>query len=263
MTMLLYKAWIETRVRFFASLIAALIVCTYYMNVHAWQVSMWTQDMLDPKGYHMKWMALGIHEYGWYLWQYLYNNYLQQVWVLFAALFAFGGLIREKASGAVQFSLGLPVSRKRWLLTRLLVALLESAALSLFAVIVVFFGSSLIHQSYSHTGVILHAVWMVAAGTFIIALGNVCFTLFPGEYASLVLTLVIVGVPYLFLQTYMQHMRDMGHTTWLQYFDMSYAMAGPWHMTWTTAPWIGLGIGWMLTVALIGAATIYGDHVDY
>ena len=64
-------------------------------------------------------MVLGIHNYGWYLWHYLYNNYLQQVWALFALLFAFGGLIREKSAGSVLFSLSLPVSRRRWLFTRL------------------------------------------------------------------------------------------------------------------------------------------------
>ena len=263
MKMLMYKAWVETRVRFFAGLIASSIVCIYYMNVHAWQVTMWTREMADPKGYHMNWMPLGIHEYGWYLWHYLYNNYLQQVWALFAALFAFGGLIREKSSGTVLFSLGLPISRKRWLMSRLLVALLESVALSLFAVVVVFIGSSILHQSYSHTQVILHTMWMIAAGVFMIALGNLCFTLFPGEYLSLLLTLIVVGVPYLLLQNYMQHERYLGHTTWLRFFDMSAAMAGPWQLSWTSAPWAGLGVGWALTAALIGAAIVYGDRVDY
>ena len=90
--MLLYKAWIETRVRFFAGLVAVAIVCIFYMEQHAWLVSMWTAELQNPDGYHMKWMPLDIHEYGWYLWHYLYDNYLQQVWALFAILFAFGGL---------------------------------------------------------------------------------------------------------------------------------------------------------------------------
>jgi ABC-2 family transporter protein len=137
MSSLFYKAWIETRVRFFAGLVAASIVCIYHIHVHAWQVEMWTREMQNPKGYHLAWMPLGIHNYGWYLWQYLYNNYLQQVWALFAVLFTFGGLMRERSSGTVLFSLGLPVSRRNWLFSRLIVALLESVALSLFAVAVV------------------------------------------------------------------------------------------------------------------------------
>src|ERR1039457_1451784 len=97
MKMLLYKAWIETRVRFFVGLAAAAIVCIYNMGSHAWLVELWTRDWQDPKGYHFAWMPLGIHNYGWYLWHYLFDNYLQQVWALFAVLFAFGGLIRERS----------------------------------------------------------------------------------------------------------------------------------------------------------------------
>ena len=156
MKMLLYKAWVETRVRFFASLVAVTIVCTFNMQQHAWLVKWWAQELQDPKGYHLAWMVLGIHNYGWYLWHYLYDNYLQQVWALFALLFAFGGLIREKTAGSVLFSLGLPVSRRRWLFTRLAMAFIESVALSLFAIIVVMIGSSVIHQSYSLIQILLH-----------------------------------------------------------------------------------------------------------
>jgi hypothetical protein len=265
MTMLFYKAWIETRVRFFAGLIAAAIVCIYYVNSHAWLVAMWSGDfMRDPKALvHFPWLPLGIHEYGWYLWHYLYENYLQQVWALFAALFAFGGLIREKANGTVLFSLGLPVSRRRWLLTRLAVAFVESAALSLFAVVVVFAWSLTVHQPYSHFQVLLHAMLMVAAGVFMIALGNLCFTLFPGEYLSLILTLAIVGVPYLLLQAYMQHLDASARQSWLWKFDISRALAGPWQLTWASIPWTGLCVSWLLAAIMIAAAVVYGDRVDY
>lgn len=261
--MLLYKAWIETRVRFFAGLIAAAIVCIYNIHSHAWLVAMWAQDWQNPKGYHFSWMPLGIRDYGWYLWHYLYNNYLQQVWALFAILFAFGGLIREKSSGTALFSLGLPVSRRCWLFTRLAVVLLESIALGLFAVVVVVIGSAVIHQTYSLSQVLLHTALMVAAGVFMIAFGNLCYTLFPGNYLSLILTLVLLGAPYLLLQTYMQHLRYFGRTTWLGYFDFAHAMAGPWQLSWTTAPWITLLVTWMLTALFLWAAAAHGDRVDY
>ena len=112
MKMLLYKAWVETRVRFFASLVAATIVCVFNMQQHAWLVKWWAEELADPNGYHLTWMVLGVNDYGWYLWHYLYDNYLQQIWALFALLFAFGGLIREKSSGTALFSLGLPISRR-------------------------------------------------------------------------------------------------------------------------------------------------------
>jgi hypothetical protein len=263
MSMLLYKAWIETRVRFFTGLVAAAIVCIFYMEQHAWLVGMWTAELQNPHGYHMKWMPLGIHEYGWYLWHYLYDNYLQQVWALFAILFAFGGLIRERNGGTVLFSLGLPVSRRCWLFTRLAVALLESIGLSLFAVLVIVIGSAAIHQIYSLSQVLLHTVLMLAAGVFMIAFGNLCYTLFPGNYLSLILTLVLLGAPYLWLQTYMQHMRYQGRTPWFGYLDFAHAMAGPWQISWTTAPWMGLLVTWTLTAFLLVATVAHGDRLDY
>jgi putative exporter of polyketide antibiotics len=263
MSMLLYKAWIESRIRFFAGLTAVVVVCIYNIQQHAWLVEMWTRELQNPKGYHFAWMPLGIHEYGWYLWHYLFDNYLQQVWALFGMLFVFGGLIRERNSGAVLFSLSLPVSRRGWLFTRMTMALLESIALSLFAVVVVFVGSNVIHQSYSQAQVLLHTALMVAAGLFILAFGNFCYTLFPGDYLSLLLTLVILGVPYLLLQTYMQHLRYLGRTTWLGNFDFAHAMAGPWQLNWTTMPWTSLIAAWMLTAGFVGAAVVYGDRLDY
>ncbi len=260
---LLYKAWIETRVRFGAGLVAASIVCIFHMEQHGWLVEMWTRELQNPKGYHFSWMPLGIHDYGWYLWHYLYDNYLQQVWALFAILFAFGGLIRERSDGTVLFSLGLPVSRRRWLFTRLAVALIESIALSLFAVVVVAVGSAFLHESFSLTQVLLHTALMVAAGAFMIAFGNLCYTLFPGNYLSLILTLVLLGAPYLWLQTYMQHERYLGHGTWLGYLDFAHAMAGPWQLHWATAPWMTLLVVWMLTGLALWIAAAHGDRVDY
>jgi hypothetical protein len=263
MRMLLYKAWVETRVRFMAGLVAATIVCIFYIQQHAWLVEMWAREWQNPKGYHFSWMPLGIHDYGWYLWHYLYNNYLQQVWAFFAVLFAFGGLIREKGSGTVLFSLSLPVSRRRWLFTRLAMAFMESAALSLFAVAVVVVGSAIIHQGYSLTQVLLHTTLMVGAGVFLIAFGNLCYTLFPGDYLCFLLTLLLLGVPYLVLQDYMQHLHSVGRTSWLGYLDFAHAMAGPWQLSWVTAPWLTLLGTWTLTAIFVAAAAAHGDRLDY
>jgi hypothetical protein len=261
--MLFYKAWIETRVRFFAGLAAATIVCVFNIQQHAWLVKWWAQELADPRGYHLAWMTLGVHDYGWYLWHYLYNNYLQQVWALFAMLFAFGGLIREKSSGSVLFSLSLPVSRRQWLFSRLVLAFVESIALALFAVAVVIVGSSAIHQSYSLAQILLHTALMVGAGVFLIAFGNLCYSLFPGDYLSLLITLVLLGVPYLILQTYMQHLSYFGKTSWFAYLDFAHTMAGPWQLSWSTVPWIALITSWALTAFCWRLAVAHGDRIDY
>jgi ABC-type transport system involved in multi-copper enzyme maturation permease subunit len=208
-------------------------------------------------------MPLGVSNYNWYLWHYLYDNYLQQIWSLFAVLFAFGGLVREKQSGTVLFSLSLPVSRRRWLFTRLLVAILESVALACFAILVVAIGSTLIHQSFSMSQLLSHTVLMVSVGLFAIALGNIFYTLFPGHYVSLIFILAVIGAPYLVLQNYMQHMRYLHRSTWLAYLDLGHAMAGPWQLTWSTVPWVTLFSTIFITLTLVAAAVFYGDRIDY
>jgi hypothetical protein len=260
MSMLLYKAWLETRVRFLAGLTAASIVCIFYIEQHAQLVRMWSRDMQKPQFHHAQNMWLGIHEYGFYLWSYLYDNSLQQIWLLFAVLLAFGGLIREKTNETVSFSLGLPVSRRRWLFTRLTVALIESVALGLFAVLVVISGSAVIHQTFSLSQMLLHTALMVAAGIIMIAFGNLCYTLSPGNYLSLLFTLILLGVPYLWLQ---MHVRRMGRQTWLGYLDLAHAMAGPWQLSGATTPWISLLVIWTLTALVLGVTVAYGDRLDY
>lgn len=208
MTGLLYKAWLETRVRFLAGLVGVAIICIYNLEQHAGLFRLWSWDLQHPDiQRHSGFAWLGVHEYGWYLWHYFYDESLQQIWALFAVVLAFGGLIREKTNGTVSFSLGLPVSRRRWLFTRLAAVGMESVALGLFSVLVIIVGSAVIHQTFSLSQVLLHTALMVAAGVFMIAFGNLCYSLFPGNYLSLLYTVVLLGVPYAWIQLQMQRMR--------------------------------------------------------
>lgn len=264
MRMFLYKAWIETRVRFLAGLTGIAILT-------AW-------DLRHPR-FNSTWSFLGIHDYGFYLWHSLYDEGLQQVWALCAVVLAFGGLIHEKTNGTVSFSLGLPVSRRRWLFTRLAVVLMESIAIGLFAVLVIIVGSAAMHQTFSLSQVLLHTALIVAAGVFLIAFGNLCYTLFPGNYLSLPYTVILLGVPYAWIQLQMQRMRVrvafcavnscpplsglQSRLKYLAYLDVPHAMGGPWHLNGATIPWISLLVIWTLTALVLGATVAYGDRIDY
>lgn len=264
MSMLLYKAWIETRVRFLAGLMGVAIIT-------AW-------DLQHPR-FNSTWSFLGIHDYGLYLWRSLYDEALQQTWALFAVVLAFGGLIHEKTSGTVSFSLGLPVSRRRWLFTRLAAVLMETIAIGLFAVLVIIVGSAAMHLTVSLSQVLLHTALMVAAGVFIIAFGNLCYSLFPGNYLSLLYTVILLGVPYAWIQLQMQRMRiyeafcaahscgkPSGFVSWaayLTYLDIPHAMGGPWKLNWATIPWTSLLVIWTLTALVLGVTVAHGDRSDY
>jgi len=165
------------------------------------------------------------------------------------------------------------------------VILMESVALSLFAVLVVIIGSAVIHQTFSVSQVFLHAVLMVAAGVILIALGNLCYALFPGNYRSLLVALSLLGIPYLWVQRHVQRIRvtdlpealripyelmntapyrpGQPHQPWWGYFDLAHAMAGPWQLSLATAPWVALLAIWTLTALVLAVTAAYGDRVDY
>lgn len=92
--------------------------------------------------------------------------------MLFAILLAFGGLARERQIGTSAFSLGLPVTRSRWFLTRMFVAAAESQLLALAAVIVVRFASWSIHEPYGAAQTIAHCLLIAVAGMYSLSSGQ-------------------------------------------------------------------------------------------
>ena len=58
-------------------------------------------------------------------------------------------------------------------------------------------------------------------------------------------------------------MRVLGRGDWLRNIDLAHIMAGPWQLTWTTLPWLGMAIMWTMTALLLIAAIKHGDRVDY
>src|SRR2546430_4080602 len=169
--MLFYKAWLESKLRFLVGVAAVIAVCVLYIRVRLILVPDWIAELQNPKwSGRPTWLFHGVHDLNFYAWHFLYENKLQQVWVLFAILLSFGGLVRERQIGASTFSLGLPVSRRRWFLTRVLVAAAESVSLALIAVGAVSLASWSIHEPYGATQIAAHCLLIAAAGTVFISL---------------------------------------------------------------------------------------------
>ena len=132
--MLFYKAWLESRLRFLVGLAAVTAVCILFIRLRPILVEDWKRVLQDPHwSGRPTWLFVGVHDLNFFAWHFLYENKLQQVWVLFAILLSFGGLVREKEQGTAAFSLSLPVSRSRWLMTRMLVSIAEGFVLGLAA----------------------------------------------------------------------------------------------------------------------------------
>ena len=259
--MLFYKAWLESRLRFLVGLAAVTAVCILYIRLRLILVPDWRLVLQDPHwSGRPTWLFFGVHDLNFYAWHFLYENKLQQVWVLFAILLSFGGLVREKEQGTSTFSLSLPVSRNRWLTTRMLLASAESLVLGLAPTLVLPMASWSIHEPYPFPQVIAHCLLIVTAGGIFLALGAVFSTLIQGEHMALPITLILLGGPYLFIQEYI---REAAPTVWVHRVDISHVMAGPPHLTWSTTPWLGLAVSFLLAIAFLSVAAKMGESIEY
>jgi ABC-type transport system involved in multi-copper enzyme maturation permease subunit len=259
--MLFYKAWLESRLRFLVGLTAITAVCILYIRLRPILVPDWRLVLEHPDWPgRPAWLFLGVHDLNFYAWHFLYENKLQQVWVLFAILLSFGGLVREKVHGTSTFSLSLPVSRIRWLMTRMLVATAESFVLGVATAFAVPLASWSIREPYPLPQVIAHCLLIVAAGGIFLALGAVFSTLIRGEHMALAATLILLGGPYLFIQAYI---REAAPSVWVHRVDISHVMAGPQHLTWATTPWRGLAASFLLAISFLFVAAKIGESTEY
>jgi len=103
----LWKAWRESRGRFFPALVLLASLVVYAVVT--------SPGFLDRYNTRFPDKTL---LYSVYVWTGLFHYALQGLWVLAAFVVALGGLAREKATGVALFTLGLPVGRLRLFLIR-------------------------------------------------------------------------------------------------------------------------------------------------
>jgi len=122
---LLHKAWLESRGRFFFGVAALAALSILYVRLHPILIPQWRVALQDPHAIKPAWLLAGVTDYRFYVWHFLYDYQLQNLWVVFAILLGFGGFLREQADGTVLFSLSLPVSRTGWFASRSAIAVVE------------------------------------------------------------------------------------------------------------------------------------------
>lgn len=169
----LWKAWRESRGRFFSALVLLASLVVYAVLT--------SRGFLDRYNTRFPDKAL---LYSAYVWTGLFHYALQGLWVLCAFVLALGGLAREKMTGVVLFTLGLPVGRLRLFLIRASVAWAESIALGLASAILITELSALVGESYPFRQALTFGALMTAAGLVVVAFGLLLSELFEGEFTS-------------------------------------------------------------------------------
>ena len=220
-----YKAWLETRTRFFVAAIVTIAVCAFFTLAHTWIETNWQRDLIEhPEYENPAWFLRAMRDYPFFIYHFVYADFFQKIWVFLAVLLGIGGLSREAGHGTAGFTLSLPVSRLRLFATRAVVAVAELFALTVLAFLAIVIGSLVMRLPYPiHHGV-LHLATLFGGGLVFLAL-SLCLTEFvEGENTPVVIALGAVGLLYFVMQPYV----DGAPLDW---FAMPFAvpklMAGP------------------------------------
>ena len=170
------KAWLESRWRF--AICMALLVLISAADV-------FQADLNMPR------MGILPNEFNKYVWK-MYFTRFQLLWILSTLVLSMGGLVSERATGSSDFSLSLPVSRRRWNAVRGGMAAAQVFLLAMAPVAVVPLVAGAIGRSYPMLEAANFSLVIFLTGLFVLALGLVYSSCFAGQYASVALGIATV-----------------------------------------------------------------------
>jgi len=245
MRMLVWRAWLETRARWYAGAAAIVALCAFFVLAHPWVLRQWARDAVEhPEWTDPAWLHRAARDYPFFLWHFLFADLLQKVWVICAVLLGAGGLTREAAAGTAGFTLSLPVSRRALFAARAMVGAAEMAALAAIAAVTVVVLSLASGQPYPPLHAFAHAGVMALGGMVFLALSLLLSTVLEGEQTPTLWGLAAVGLMYFLLAP---HADGAPASLAVRMVDAGGVMAGAPD---GPQPWMGLAI----CMAAAGAA---------
>lgn len=226
--MLWYKAWLETRSRFAASLVTLTLVCGLFVH-HALTMirPTWTVDFNRLL--------------------YITQEFLALLWILSAVLLGMGGIVYEKAVGTSGLTLSLPVSRVRLQSVRITVGVLEAAAFGLIPWLTILAVSWRARMPLVLAQVAFYAALLVGGGLVYYAMAVLVSTVVEGAYSSTAIAIGLVFVTTVALDSWFRQLNLWRFVTGNFYLDVhTFLLTG--HF-----PWLGmlvcLGVAALMFVA--------------
>ena len=203
------KLWLESRWRFLIGI--ALVAAVSSVDVAQ-------ADIVMPR------LGLLHDQFNQFVWK-MYFTRVSLAWILATLLLTAGGLCREQTLGTSLFSLSLPISRKRWLITRALMAAGESLALAFVPTVVIPVVSSFTGHAYSPWQAAKFSLLMFLTGLATFGVGVLGSSLMQGEYAA-----VLLGIGYVFLIGMAANIA-LPAGQYADYITGRYHMDANWHLT--------------------------------
>jgi ABC-2 type transport system permease protein len=244
--MLWYKAWHESQTRFLLSAITISGFCVLFVWYHNE-----THASLAPE----------FSTYRGYIWRVIYKGYIRQLFVLLTLLLGVGGLLRERAHRTAGFTLSLPISRRRLVITRGVVGLLEVAIISLLPALLVPTLSLLTRETYPFSQALQFSLlWMVCGSAFF-SIAFVSSVVLGGEFTAPVVSIVFVLLYSLLVnlpivEQYVPDLHDLMSGVDMPYFRADISIL-------TGLPWLTMTVISLLVFCLIMLASQITQHQDF
>lgn len=248
--MLWYKVWRESRVRFLIAVAIIAAVCLARVLFE----SRFFPGVVREAPY--------VHNYTQYLFWTIYGGGTRGLLQLCCLLLGLGGLQRDHKQNTLGFTLALPISRPRLVITRALVGALQIFVLSLLPPFLLWAASPLVHQSAPLSyGLGFVPLWTIG-GLFTFGVTFLCSVIFSSEYTALAVGYVsyvfyLAACRYPSLRPYPLHVADF----------MSGRMGGfldAHTLLWTGTISLTLIAGFMLAAfALIAVSALITAHQDF
>lgn len=243
----LWKAWRESRARFFSAWVLLTSLVVYAVLTSPGFLTRYNAHFPDkPLLYSV------------YVWTGLFHYALEGLWILAALVIALGGLAREKATGIALFSLALPIGRLQLFLIRATAAFVQSIILGLTSALLVPVLSALVGEVYPFSQALGFGAWMSGAGLVILAFGLLISEIFEGEFTAPVVGLCSFTAIFLSYRGHVLHgwnvFDAMSATASIN--PQTQLLAGTFH-------WLDLAACLLLSIGLLFTASVVVKTRDF
>lgn len=196
--MVVYKTWLDTRWRFIVGLIvlicsAAASVLIYPQVVRLLPLAAGI-DMPGTVGDEIRKAVELSGSFRGYQWLKWYSGNLAQFGTLFAVLLGAGGVFAQTTGGGAYYTLALPVSRRKMLVTRAAAGLVELLALMLASSLLIPLLAPTIGESASLTDTLVHAVSAFIGASVFFSLTLLLATVFADVWRPLLIAIAVAGL---------------------------------------------------------------------
>ncbi|HEY7898652.1 MAG TPA: hypothetical protein VIC03_09605, partial [Gemmatimonadaceae bacterium] len=182
--MLFFKAWKESETRFLLSAATITMLCAAVVLLNE---QMQHNPELVPHGFRAATYSERVYHF-------IYSGTAKGLFTMLMLFIGLGGLLRESRRGTASFTLALPATRTRIIITQIVVGLLEVVTIAALPLLLIPTLSPLVHHSYPPGESLHFALLWLAGGLMVFAFAFLCSVLLAREYTALVVAYLGVFV---------------------------------------------------------------------